>query len=183
MYFYIQWSTDPPQGWQRYESVEELLAVPADLVPPDDHKQGDMKVRFSDRPGWIHAVCVQGVVFDEYDHYCIERLEEDGLRVTVWIDDEKDWADSRMAIRMDFGAVTSNEDGFPNTDISRTHWSTSDKRRQWTKEGRLRFDFDWFDWEDFIPPRGKVFHGIWMQNKEHHEHLRLRERHSWREWI
>lgn len=51
-----------------------------------------------DSSGWAglssficHALCVQGVVIDGFDHYSVEPVEAGIVKVIVWNDDEDDW--------------------------------------------------------------------------------------------
>jgi hypothetical protein len=182
-HIYVQWTTDPARGWERYESVDELAVVSAKHIPRDDHLQGRMTEDINDQPGWVHAVCYQGITFDEYDHYCVEEAKDNGVRVTVWKDDPLDWGDGKMAIQIDFFPPAIDSNGVLNTVQHRRHWSTPNFSEQWTKGGKVQFDFPWYGWDAFVPPDGKVFHGIWTEQILHLELRRLQSRHSWHEWI
>lgn len=180
MHLYCQWTTDPPRDWIRYGSVEKLLKVKPKPKPHVDHVQGRLIEEFDNQPGWVHALNVQGIVFSDYDHYVVEQLDE-VCRITVWNDDIQDWADRRMAIRIDCLPIAV-VNGILNTRMSRTHWSTPDFVEQWTKGGRVRLDFPWHDWSEFVEPTGRRYHGIWTSQEMHVAHRRIRAIHRWREW-
>lgn len=181
MHLYCQWTTDPPKDWIYYASVSDLLKITPRPIPHVDHVQGNLIEKFDNHPGWVHALNVQGLVFSSYDHYAIEQVNE-VCRITVWNNDPLDWADRRIAIRIDFYPLAIDSDGILNTRQVRTHWSTRDFYDQWTKGGKVKFDFPWYDWSDFVIPECKHYHGIWTSQEMNLEHCRVRRIHRWREW-
>ncbi len=63
----VQWTTKTAQDWTEI-NAEFWENTPERADPTGINGQLD------DATGWVHAICVQGVTFNGYDHYSVEHL-------------------------------------------------------------------------------------------------------------
>jgi hypothetical protein len=148
----VQWTSDAPEDWQELE-----------------HKQWTV---LPDEP--VHALNVQGVIFEGWDHYAVGSVTG-GCTVTVWNDDP----DGDPPQRWTFydPAPDPSFDGRMNTRQQLDVFRDDDPLRETsTSMGKARKR------RTFTPPAG-ARHGRWVSNLLHEQHQRVRSVRGWHEWV
>lgn len=173
----VQWSKRAPDDWVEVDSAEWWRLPFRDEPSATD--------RIDERDGWVHAVCVQGLVFDGYDHYAVEDLGSGLARVTCWNDDPDDWpAGSEWARVSTFRPYRQDPrfGGAVNTRISHRIFAGDDVI------AAAQTAFSGVDrtivraWSAFVPPEEFSRNGIWVADDLHTIHRSARSTHGWREW-
>jgi hypothetical protein len=145
----LQWTQDPPQDWTEI-----------------DHKDWPS---LPDDP--VHALNVQGVVFEGYDHYRVGNVTG-GCTVTVWNDE----GDPPMRWTFYDPAPDAAHGGRVNT---RQHAEVYDPDHPLagteTSGGKVRVR------PRFIPPSG-ARHGRQVPDALHEAHQQVRSEPSWEAW-
>jgi len=147
-----------------------------------------------DSSGWAglssficHALCVQGVVIDGFDHYSVEPVEAGIVKVIVWNDDEDDWpVGQRWAREICFRHLAPDPDprfgGAFNT--CQTHVIYAEAGIRPTLEsaygGNSKIEFK--DWSEFDPNRSNPMEGQWVTDAQHAAFQRQQTVEGWRTW-
>lgn len=184
----VQWTRANPTDWEEYDSTQ-WTTIPKKPVPVG----GEI---IDDDPGWIHAICIQGVVFISSDHYVVwhDQPTVGDVSVVIWNNDPVDWDGLFHAQWWIFqnpapdpvfgGRINTRQwqqiygeqsytAGLP-PGIIKTHPDRITTVENWNKF-RQRFD------PDFDGPLVK--HGIWVDDALNDQHKAVRTIHGWREWI
>ena len=195
MHLYIQHALAHPTDWQRIEAGEwkNLPAKPA----PDGSEIID------DTPGWVHAVNVQGVIFQR-DHIAVQPYRG-GIRVTAWNDDPEDWSDDDMdAVVWTFDRPAHDPNiGTVNTVQHLTVYAQGANAERWAQQSTTGGPVIVKPRSDFrLPPVNLIRHGVWLPSpkpvtpasvNERHRgifpdddgvkaHRLARAEHGWEEW-
>jgi len=171
----VQWSTDPPGGWEEIDCTD-YATLPTKRLPTGGETIDGLR-------GWVHAVNVQGVVFSGMDHYAVEDTVE-GCRVTTWADDPEDYPPGeRFAVSMNFAELHRDDylGGAWNTNQTRTLYLDDDIATRWPEEGETTRK----RWSEFVPPRAAVTkHGVWTTDSQNLDHEQIQQANpkGWREW-
>jgi len=147
-----------------------------------------------DSSGWAglssftcHALCVQGVVIDGFDHYSVEPVEAGVVKVIVWNDDLDDWpVGQRWAREICFRHLAVDPDprfgGALNT--CQTHVIYAEAAIRPTLEaayaGNSKVEFK--DWSEFDPNRSNPMEGQWVTDAQHAAYQKKQTVHGWRTW-
>ncbi len=168
----VQWATSTPGNWAEV-GPGQWSAIPWRPVPVS----GDV---IDDTPGWINALCVQGVVFHA-DHYHVEYLPDGGVRVTAWNDDPDDWAAGEyLARRVTIPPLAPDSylKGAINTGQTQEIYAGADLLPNLppTQNATLH------PWADFVAPTTAVYHGIWTSDQLNLDLSGTLNNRGWREW-
>lgn len=193
MKHFLQWTRRNPQDWVLVASAAAWADLPVKADPVADVSvisdplgvaDGDALV--NNVNGWPFAVNVQGVSFSDYDHYAVEDLSDNGMRLTAWWDDPIWWP---LGVREVHAwtflplAPDPSVGGQLNTRIS---WIVyADPARLAVlqagevppPEGQYRPFSEW----PGVPPLS-VKHGIHVSDAMAAAHRAARTEHGWREW-
>jgi hypothetical protein len=184
MRIFIQWTLRSPRGWNQYTTPQLLNAVAKPEPTRDPRLPGNEDVLDQSR-GWIHSVNVQGMTFKSFDHYHFAALPDSGLQLTAWNDDPDDFSGNEYAYVYTFrkAFIDPTEGNCWNVRQTRVVYTTQGQRDRLTKNGRVTIQGTEFrDWSEFVPPAGKIFHGIWCTDELHEAHVAKQILHGWREW-
>lgn len=148
----VQWTSDPPRDWEEIDH-KQWRGLPEDAV---------------------HALNVQGVIFEGYDHYAVGSVTG-GCTVTVW-NDESD-ADPPMRWTFYDPAPDPALGGAMNTrqqlDVFTAEHPLAESR---TSVGRPRVR------SAFRAPRD-ARHGRQVTDQLHDDHQASRSVRGWEEWV
>lgn len=188
----IQWARYDPQDWE---------VVPASLWQSTPNRgiptrQGG----FDNAPGWIQSICVQGIEFENYDHYAVQYTD-DALIVTQWSDDFRDfpidefvamvWTIRHLAPDSKYPLDINKPElgGRYNTRQSVEYFVGSTVRDKFLDNGRLpELTIAVNDWSDFVPPPSHLIrHGVWLpgdanKNSLYMKHKKVRHGLRWENW-
>ncbi len=183
MKIYVQWTLATPQDWELYDSSDWR-----NLPKKPEPVGGEI---IDDQPGWIHGLCIQGVVFNSFDHYALwESTDPVGLVVGCWNDDPVDYP-----VGTRFGDFWMFEPIQPDSAIG---------GQLNTRQTKVTYgDPEWIADKDHInsikmtgglarvdlwnrkpnPATPIIKHGIWVSDALNDEHFAVRSVHGWHEWI
>jgi hypothetical protein len=181
----VQWTLANPRTWDEYD-VEQIA-----LLPKKPLREGDIAAPhelIDDQEGWVHALIVQGVSFQGYDHYGVEQLPE-GVVITGWADNAVRGPDKFYACQYVIKppAYDSKING-----LNTCQWVTYYGADGWLAENAERLEYCKTTrgpvvvkhWSEFFPPPFEnTFHGIWVDDDLHEQHRSLQTPRDWREWI
>jgi hypothetical protein len=151
---------------------------------PDDYKVLDSSDWTKLGRFTMHAMCVQGVVFEGCDHYSAELVGRE-LKVYEWNDDPVQWpAGTRTAREVTFHDLAPDAamGGAINTSQSQVIYAEGETL---TKLGSLHAGSKTTilkPWTDFDPRRVNPKDGVMVTDELHEAHRAARTVHSWREW-
>jgi hypothetical protein len=133
----------------------------------------------------MHALCVQGLVFDGPDHYAIRNLPSGGVKVFVWHDDLDDWpVGHRWARVVTIPPLKPDPSwgGAINTAQMQIVYAEPEIRPLFEAAyaGNRRVEVR--PWSEFVPPQAKHQHGVWVPDAQHDAHRAARAVRGWREW-
>lgn len=159
----VQWARSRGCDWDEIDSREWTLSPFR-----DDPTGRDLSV--DDGPGWVAALNVQGVCFEGYDHYAVEHLDDETVRVVAWTDTGPQciahvWTIKPLACDPIFGGA----------------YNTRQQQIVYTDDPAPWSDRDVRPWSDFVPPVG-VRHGKMLPDDLWDAHRRSRRPAGWREW-
>jgi hypothetical protein len=147
-----------------------------------------------DSSGWAglssftcHALCVQGVVIDGFDHYSVEPVEPGVVKVIVWNDDLDDWpVGQRWAREICFRHLAPDPDpGFGGAlNTCQTHVIYAEAGIKPTLQAAYGNNpkVEIKDWTDFNPNRSNPMGGQWVADGAHAAHVAKRSTEGWRTW-
>ena len=165
--------TQPP----RLEQLDHLsFALTPDRGTPSGVHRGN-------QAGWIQAVNVQGVVFENWDHYAIGPTmvgTEPGIIVAVWNDDPDDWNEPHGQ-RWTFLAPAADE----------TIGGQINTRQTLAVYGPSAWTDNWADvtevirrpWSEWPTPPVAVRHGVWVTDESYTTARSVRSGRRWDEWV
>lgn len=136
--------------------------------------------------GWIQKMSIQGVGFSA-DHYAIEQVDTEIVRVITWNDDPVDYpAGKRFAQAWTFLPLAPDpkHGGAWNTRQSQIIYLDlgSEMHKAWTSSGPIQ-NTEFRDWSEFVfPDESIVRHGIWLPNELNEHHDKQFKQRGWREW-
>ena len=174
MLVYIQWAQRDPEDWfpVQHQAFGALANRPVPTRRLNDNA-----------PGYIQAICVQGVVLENWDHYGVEPVmvgTEPGIAVAGWNDDPEDGFTEPFGQRWTFldPAPDPRLNGRINTrqslDVYGPDWYT----QHWeTTPNATRHP-----WSDFQPP-ADVRHGVWQSDRAYAQGQQTRSPRRWEEWV
>ena len=182
MLVYIQWTTDPVADWVGYDitSVQDLKNLPSKPIPVG----GEV---IDATPGWVMAICVQGLTLSGWDHYTGD-ITGDGLAVIVWNDDTADPEFAGFIAKVWTFLVPKHDPlvNLVNADQRLDVYTDTDPGR-WdgqTTPGAGGGPVLVHPWADFTIPRpaNRNLHGINVEDALFDAHKAGRTRHGWEEW-
>jgi hypothetical protein len=169
----VQWAQSTPTDWAAYDSSEWPL-----LAKRPEPKQNDAA---DASPGWVNAICVQGVVF-QADHYHVENFANGNVRVTTWNDDPDDWRTTEYHGREILFAPLQPDTRFGGAYNTKQTWVTyAADRAGWQAAGK-QGNTELREWAWFQAPQRDVAHGIWLDDALNAQHEAARSLRGWREW-
>lgn len=184
----VQWARRNPQDWEDVPA-SEWAALPDRGVPSG---LGDTPGGRDNMPGWIQAICVQGLAFENYDHYAVE-FDDDSVIVTQWTDDPDDFPEEEFAAQrwvLKHLAPDEKVDGRYNTVQTVEYWCGSAVRNKFLDEGRLAQNTLAVNpWSEFILPAEAVIrHGVWLPGNSavgslYAQHQIVRRALRWDNWL
>lgn len=147
----VQWTRALPQDWEEVEHTDWP--------------------RLPNMP--VHALNVQGVIFEGYDHYSVGAVVG-GCTVTVWNDDPEGDPPMRWVFYHPAPDITLG--GRVNTrQVLETFSPAHPLARETTSGGKVRVR------SRFVPPANPR-HGQWVSDDLHERHRSSRALRSWEEW-
>ena len=130
----------------------------------------------------IHALNVQGDIYEGPDHYAVREVGSGLVTVTVWHDDPHDWP-----VGTRWAKVVTYQPLGP--DPRQEYGGAINVRRSLTifadDEALFRAAYpeaDVYPWADFNHAREKAMHGVWVEDAAHEAHKEARALRGWREW-
>lgn len=175
MKIFVQWTRDMPQD------LEEMDSSTWGQHPYSPLPEGDETINNTE--GWVYSLNVQGVVFEGFDHYAVENIPGDGVRVTVWNDDPEDFTSEEMYAQVwEFLPPAPDEriGGAMNTRQSLTVYAGDPSR---FPQSDIMAE-PCKPWSEFTPPPASATrYGITVPNEKALAHRQMRSPRSWREWI
>lgn len=173
----VQWSQATPGDWQEVDSAD-WHTLP-ELPPPD----GIDGVK-DQRKGWVHRLSIQGVEFTA-EHYAVEHISDEEIRVTVWNDSSLDhpsgerfalvWTFKTLAPDLYFnGAINTRQTKVVYLDLGgalNDRWGDVPIQ-----------DTEFKDWSEFVPPDSIARHGILVSDDLNDQHNNSYTKRTWREW-
>jgi hypothetical protein len=165
----IQWALSQPKNWDSIDSSKwSNTPVKADPTNRSDLQLDNSK-------GWINKLCVQGVEFVG-DHYCVEHVAPDEIKVIVWTDTDDHYAHvwTFKTLRPDpkfWGAINTNQKKIVYCEPGSKRWNNTEKS-----------NIDVKPWDSFVIPTKDVRHSKPLSDEEYLEHEGKLSKHGWREW-
>lgn len=161
----VQWTLRAAPDWEEVDSAQWC-----NLPKLPEPAGGE---RFTGAEGWICALCVQGVIFEGWDHYAVVHHADDHIRVAVWNSDPDDWPEEELTAELwEFRPLA------PDTAMG---GAINTHQRVWRyaateQEGR-------YPLRQFSAP-GEEFtrHGIWIRDDHIAGYRSARKTRGWREW-
>lgn len=131
----------------------------------------------------IHALNIQGDIYEGPDHYAVREVGSSLVSVVVWHDDPDDWPPgTRWAKVVTYQPL--GEDPRPQ------FGGAVNVRRQMTiyADNAALFqaaypEVDVLPWANFDHSRDKAMRGVWVPDAAHKAHQQVRSVRGWREWI
>jgi len=168
---FVQWGRAQASDWELFNTAD-WHQLPGRGVP--GHADG-----LDGNKGWICALNLYGVIFSG-DHYAIEELPNDGVRVYCWNDDPDDQDASLFVARVvDLYPLQADPamGGAINTKFSQTIYAGSGLSIGGQQNTVVK------PWDQFAPPSPSIRrHGIWLPDALYEEHNQAQTIHGWREW-
>ena len=170
----VQWTTASPQDWQEIDSRDWGLTA------KKKEPQGNAPVVPDGGPGWVHALCVQGNVWEGYDHLAVEDLPGGEVRVVAWCDDPDDWPPGKRWARVAVIRSLAPDPQFGGAfNTAMTQEVFAENPTPFTA-----FGLPVRPWSEFAPPAQAIQrHGAWVDDATHARHAVVRTVHGWREWV
>lgn len=170
----IQWARRNPQDWETVDHLGWAL-LPDRGIPTAVHN--------GNQRGWVQAVCVQGVLFEHWDHYAVGAVlvgTEAGLVVAVWNDDPDDWSEP-YGQRWTFldPAPDPALGGAINTRQTVGVYGPDEWTQAWIPVSNAS-THRWAEWPD---PPAAVRHGVWVTDGAYTAAQTTRSRRRWEEWV
>lgn len=180
MLVYVQWAKAHPTDYDVYEiaSMRDVRRLPRKGIPSGGET-------LDDNAGWLSDVVVQGVSFEGWDHASADFPAPGVLRVIVWNDDPVDYPDGPWAQVWDFhDPVPDARHGVNTLQYLTVYTDVPALIAFWTGQSTTGGPVVVLPWADFPQPAANVtLHGIWVDDALYQQHLAVRTRHGWREWI
>jgi hypothetical protein len=137
------------------------------------------RFRPQDSGRYVHALELQGMRFQGYDHYHVEDTP-DGVRFTMWRDDPGEIPpEEYMALVVDYRPLAPDPEfgGAYNTHQSFTYYlpAAHPMRPKLGPAQRRTIK----DWSEFVAPPDPM-HGIMVEDDHHDAHFRAQTVHGWR---
>lgn len=172
----IQWSLLHPQDWVDVTDPSTWRNLPSKPAPVGGEVLDDV-------PGWVCAICVQGVDFEGYDHYAVAVLRPKGFQIIAWNDDPIDHAGDFHAMIWTFNdpGPDARYGGRVNTHQALEVYQQAQHfpADLTTSDGPAVYHA----WADFVPPTTKAIrHGVWMTDEQFAAHQAARTSHPWTDW-
>jgi len=135
----------------------------------------------------LHALCVQGVVFEGADHYSVEPAGAGVLRVTVWYDDPTDWPPGyRWAREFTLRHLAPSADPRLGGAIDTHHMQTVYADTEMLSVFRAAYQgnptVQVRPWSAFPRRLRPELKGRWVSDEHHDAHQAARSVRGWREW-
>lgn len=134
-----------------------------------------------------HALCIQGVTIDGFDHYSVEPIEPGVVRAVVWNDDEDDWPEGqKWAREIYFRHLAPDADprfgGAINTNQTQVIYAQAGIKPilEAAYSGNSRIEIK--DWTDFDTNRANPMQGQWVTDAQHAAHQDKQSVEGWRTW-
>lgn len=172
----VQWARNNPAEWESIPA-SQWASQPNRGVPVGVQGGND------NLPGWIHSICIQGVVLANYDHYAVDHYP-DGVRATIWTDDPVDFPPEEFAAEVwEFPHLA------PDPTMGNV-WNTRQRLTVYAAVGaRERFlpmtniMVDVRDWSEFTEPDPAITrHGVWVEDAKYLQHQNQRSARPWYGW-
>lgn len=172
----VQWSKANPSDWEAIDSASWRHAA-----KKMDPTGTGLNLPVDNNPGWVSALNIQGVIFSGEDHYAIEHIADDEIRVTTWFDSPTD-----MGVDGPIGQVWKFKTLAPDPGLGgaiNTRQSVV-KYANGSVFAKLQaIGVDARPWADFQPPTDiHVRHGKLLSNDLHKHHKVTVSRVGWREF-
>ncbi len=172
----VQWSKLDPDDRKEMDS-DDWGDTPSKPVPTGDEE-------LDNDEGWPCVVDCQGIK-SAGDHIAVENLEDDGVKIITWNDDDDDYPEGdKYAIEWTMLPLAPNPDKGDAID---------------TRQSRVIYAqtnvYDYYDammpienttlktWADFILPDAEITrHGIWMSDELFNDHKDKQSHKGWRNY-
>lgn len=170
----IQWATNPPTDWVEYniQTVGDARRLPRKAEPNGPQV-------LDNKPGWLAAMNLQGVIFTGFDHIGFEVVNN-VLVVTAWNNGTDFGVTEYWGQKWTFAP--------PAPDVKIQNAINTVQTVTWYgKENCLprvqQQPVVIHPWEELtFPPANQTLHGVWISDtawQQHKDALSLR---TWREW-
>jgi len=170
----VQWAKDAPGDWEEVDSRHWHRS-------PSKPDPTGLGLGLNNTPGWVHALNVQGIVFSAADHYAVEHVDDEEIRITTWNDDPS-WVNPGEREAHVWSVRTLAPDpsmkGAINTRQSVEHYAEPVALARYTA-----LDIPCHPWADFVSPVASVVrHGKYTSDALHESHRGTRRLVGWREF-
>lgn len=170
----VQWARSQPGGWEEVEASQwrHLPKRPDPTGQPHgvDH-----------RPGWIAQVNIQGLV-PTADHYAVEHVDDETLRLTLWFDDPSYVTDGYYAVVWTIKTLAPDpkHGGAINTRQSAVVYAEGDAYDRFANKSGGGWP-DVRPWSEFVPPAEEhVRHGKQLSDEQWEAHQQATPLRGWR---
>jgi hypothetical protein len=171
----VQWTRANPSDWDEVDS-RDWSAEPSKAEPVGGES-------IDDAAGWPFRLCVQGVQFTA-DHYAVEHVDDETIRVHVWNDDPDDYPIGERYARVRTFRTLAPDARFRgaiNTRQSQLIYADADVAARMVYMGTDPASIRPF--EDYIKPDEAITrHGIWTSQESNDAHESARSVPTWRQW-
>lgn len=191
MKVYVQWATDPPQGWELIDS-KDWSKLPKKKEPTRDREpiydENNNVIDFNGTPetidstkGWISQICIQGLT-DSADHIAIID-EVDYVKLIGWKDDPVDYTPEEFnASEWKLYPVGNNTKQFLTRYLHPNKIIELEQNKQLpitTTSGTAIIK----NFSEFVkPPTKYIRHGIWLLQSQIDSLTKLAQPKSFEEW-
>ena len=169
------------------ETPQQWTAINANtwrsLLGKGDPLQGHQRV-IDAQPGWVNAICCQGVVFGGFDHYAVIDVTE-GVEIYGWNDADDGHRGDFCAKVMTFRPLRIDTEyaNRVNTDQT-THLYAEGSRFSNLMASHFVDDTHVHPWHEFeIPHPEYIRHGVWLPDGLFDMHEDRCETRTWMEWF
>jgi len=169
----VQWTQSTPKDWEFIDS-QDWASTPKLPEPPTHQIVGMAK-------GWPYRLVVQGVEFTA-EHYAVEHISDEEIRVTVW-NDSDDYPDGEKFAQVwtiRTLAPDARLNGAYNTRQTQVIYAQAAVRARFPDEvENTTFEA----WSAFVPPASAITrHGVWVSDDANESHNKARALCTWHEW-
>lgn len=171
----VQWARSNPGDWEEVDSAQWAATPKKPNLTGSAPGQG-----LDDLPGHVAALNVQGVSFYS-DHYHVEHIDDETIKVTVWEDDPVHGPKSKRAMVWTFKTLAPDPgvDGMYNTRQTKEVFAEENSKLRMEHGGWVGVR----DWSEFSPPAEvETRHGRMLPDQLWEKHCAKRPVRGWREW-
>lgn len=173
--------------WAAANSPSDWFDIDSDNMGATAFRDVPTEVMSDDAPGWIQALCVQGVILENFDHYGAARWRVGprlGLAVYVWNDDPTDWPEPHgQRWRFQDPEPDPNVGGQVNTRQWLDVYGPASYTNHWASASTTMGPVGTHLWSAWPSNEIQVVrHGVWVPDAAYDTAQQIRSRRRWEDW-